>query len=60
MTTLNNTCSRCGKTEEGIAWFAKAYRKMTLRRHGFDPGHLCGTCAGAESGARIAAAMRDD
>jgi hypothetical protein len=60
MTKYNDTCSRCDKTEEGIGWFAAAYRKMTKRLHGFDPGNLCGKCAGSETGKRIAAVMCDE
>lgn len=53
MGDLNNTCDRCGKTEEGIGWFARGYRKMTMRREQRDPGNLCGKCAGSETGFRI-------
>lgn len=50
----NNTCDGCGKTDEGIGWFAKAYRLNELRRGRPDPGNLCGSCAGSQSGVRIA------
>lgn len=57
MTAPNNTCSQCGKTEDGIGWFANAYRKMIMRREGRDPGNLCGNCAGSETGKRIASEL---
>jgi hypothetical protein len=49
----NNTCDRCGKTEEGVGWFAAAYRKVELRKGRPDPGNLCGSCAGSDTGKRI-------
>lgn len=52
---MNDTCGRCGKTEEGIGWFAAAYRKKELKSSRPDPGNLCGSCAGSENGKRIAA-----
>jgi hypothetical protein len=51
---LNNTCDRCGKTDDGIGWFAAAYRKKELRNGRNDPGNLCGSCAGSDTGHRIA------
>lgn len=49
----NNTCDCCGKTEEGIGWFAKAFRKTETRKGRPDPGNLCGSCAGHITGDRI-------
>lgn len=51
---MNDTCDRCGKTDEGIAWFAAAFRKAELRHGRPDPGNLCGSCAGSVTGNRIA------
>lgn len=41
----NDTCDRCGKTEAGIAWFAKRYRLVAMEKWKLpDPGNLCGSC----------------
>jgi hypothetical protein len=53
MNDPNNTCDKCGKTEEGVDWFAKAFRRMQLKRGNPDPGHLCGSCAGSVTGKEI-------
>lgn len=50
----NDTCDNCGKNEEGIGWFARAFRKNELRHGRPDPGNICGSCAGSISGPRIA------
>jgi hypothetical protein len=57
---LNDTCDRCEKTEPGIGWFARGYRKMTIRRESRDPGNLCGKCAGSDTGKKIAAEILRD
>jgi hypothetical protein len=49
----NNTCDRCGKTEAGIGWFARAYRLSRIRKGEPDPGNVCGACAGGETGKEI-------
>jgi hypothetical protein len=49
----NNTCDRCGKTEAGIGWFARAYRLSRIRKGKPDPGNVCGACAGGETGKEI-------
>lgn len=51
--TDNNTCDRCGKNEEGIGWFAKAFKKARTRKGKPDPGNLCGSCAGRITGSEI-------
>lgn len=51
---LGDTCSRCGKSEEGVAFFASAYRKNEMRHGRPDPGNLCGSCAGSDAGKRVA------
>jgi hypothetical protein len=56
----NDTCDRCGKTELGIDWFAKAYRKVRLRQGKPDPGHVRGKCAGSETGKEIGKAIFGD
>lgn len=59
---MNDTCDKCGKTEPGVDWIGKAFRKMELRHNRPDPGHLCGSCAGSVTGKRIGqkiAAERD-
>jgi hypothetical protein len=48
-----NTCDQCGKTTEGIGWFARAFRIKELRKGRPDPGNLCGDCAGHVDGTRI-------
>jgi len=53
--TENNTCDTCGKTDMGIGWFGKAYRRNELKRGRPDPGNLCGSCAGSHTGKRVAA-----
>lgn len=45
-------CSKCG---EPCGEFALIYRKKELRADRDDPGHLCGSCAGARDGAMIKA-----
>jgi hypothetical protein len=57
---MNDTCDRCGKTKEGIGWFATVYRKHELRHGRSDPGNLCGSCAGSDNGKRIADEMLSD
>jgi len=52
---MNDTCDRCGKTDEGISWFGPAYRKNELKHGRPDPGTLCGDCAGHDTGIRLAA-----
>jgi hypothetical protein len=54
---LNDTCDRCGKTDEGIGWIARGYRLMRLKRGHPDPGNLCGACAGSETGKEIGARL---
>lgn len=49
-----DTCDRCGKSEPGIGWIASGYRKIMLRKGLPDPGNLCGSCAGRDTGKRIA------
>lgn len=51
---MRNTCDRCGKTEDGIDWFAEAYRKYEAKHGRPNPGNLCGACAGSDTGKRIA------
>ena len=55
MADASNTCDKCGKTEERIGWFAKAFRKTRLRKGEADPGNLCGSCAGSITGKEIGA-----
>lgn len=55
----NNTCDRCGKTEDGIDWFGRVYRIVEMRKGRLDPGNLCGSCAGSDTGKRIAGELRD-
>ena len=42
-----DVCDKCGATDEGIAWFAPAYRKAVIKRGRADPGNLCDKCARA-------------
>lgn len=51
---MNDTCDRCGKTEDGIDSFGAANRRKELRNGRPDPGNLCGSCAGSDTGKRIA------
>ncbi|MBP1297088.1 MULTISPECIES: hypothetical protein [Bradyrhizobium] len=51
----SDTCDACGKTEEGVAWFAAAFRKVRLKKDKPDPGNLCGGCAGSITGKEIGA-----
>jgi hypothetical protein len=48
-----DTCSRCGKSADGIGAFAAAYRAKELQAGRGDPGHLCGECAGSRDGRRL-------
>jgi hypothetical protein len=53
----NDTCDKCGKTEPGIGWFAKAFRRAELRHGRPDPGNLCGSCGGSIHGKRLGAEL---
>lgn len=57
---LNNTCDRCGKTEEGVGHIARGYRLMRLKRGHADPGNVCGACAGSEIGKEIGARIASE
>lgn len=50
-------CERCG----GVAntWFAEAVRHKELKNGRPDPGILCGSCAGSDTGKRIAKEILD-
>jgi hypothetical protein len=50
---MSDTCDKCGKTEPGVGWIAKGFRKMELRHGRPDPGNLCGACAGSLTGKRL-------
>ena len=50
----NDVCDECGKKEGDLGYFAAAYRKAQLKMGRPDPGNLCGECAGALTGKRIA------
>ena len=47
-----DTCSRCGKSADGIGAFGAAYRAKELQAGRGDPSHLCGECAGSRDGRR--------
>ena len=46
-------CDGC-HCEKADDFFAQAYRRNELRHDRADPGLLCGQCAGARTGKRIA------
>jgi hypothetical protein len=55
--STKDKCDGCGKEEPGIDWFAKAFRRLRLKKGQPDPGHLCGACAGRITGKEIGQAI---
>jgi hypothetical protein len=60
MMACDNTCSRCAKTEDGIGWWAEAYRRREISKGRADPGNLCGSCSGSEDGTRFGVALAEE
>lgn len=51
----DDTCRRCGTSDEGVQWWGDKFRKHELRQGRADPGVLCGTCSALHQEARFAA-----